>query len=684
MNRNQEVEVTEKLESFLQSYCREEIGRLVQKYPKDKRHIEVSWRDLFRHDSDLAEDFLDQPARVREYFNEALRNVDTAVDVSLDQAEVQVIDVPDSNTFDVGDYRTDNRGEYLSVTGQVARRTGVKPLAEELTFVCQRCGTPTTVPQTSGSGTIEPHECQGCERQGPFEVNIDESTLSDFQVLRLQRPPEQAAKGTGEKVDVNLRGELTGGIEPGDRVDINGSLEVREDDNDDNATFEYYVDAQAVEPKETSYEDIEIQPYLEEIREIANSDDPHGQLVNSFAPAIFGYEEQKLAIMLQMFGGVRSEYPGGDADRGSIHILLLGDPGTAKSSLLRAASELSPRSAFASGKGSSAAGLTAGVKTDDFGHERYSLEAGAMVTANEGLACIDELDKVDQEVRSSLHTALEQQVVEVSKIIQASMPARTSLLAAGNPKWGRFDPYEPIGEQITLGAAMMSRFDLMFMIRDEPNESEDRELSDHVIENKTQATKWTHHQADEDSDIEAEIDEEVIRAYIAYARQHVFPTFRDNGAKKKLQEFYINLRSHGYDEDSPVPVTARKLEAGIRLAEASARIRLSETIEKEDIERAKMLVMSSMNDVGIDPETEEFDADVIETGQTHTQRGRLKALLAIIDDLESEYDQAVPEDEIIQEAEDNGIGPSTAEHELEKLRRQGKVYQPISDGYLTS
>ena len=678
MDANTAADYVDTFESFLQTYYRDAIGQLAQKYPKDQRSIEVSWKDLNRHDRNLAAAVLERPGDFCDLLNQALREIDIAADISLSRACVRLVDFPDSAQFNVGDYRIENRNSLLSISGQVSRRTQVKPIATEIAFECQRCGTLSKIPQPS-SDIYEPHECQGCERQGPFEQNLDESTLVDYQLVRLQQPPEQASGGGGETVDVELRGELTGCVEAGDRIDVNGTLEARQE-SDDKPVYEYFVDSNAVEPKDTSYEDIEIQPYIEEIREIADSDDPHGKLVNSFAPGIHGYDEQKLAIIMQMFGGVRSEYPGGDADRGSIHILMLGDPGTAKSSLLRAASELSPRSAFASGKGSSAAGLTAGINADDFGHQRYSLEAGVMVEANEGLACIDELDKVDEEVRSSLHTALEQQIVEVSKIIQASMPARTSLLAAGNPKWGRFDEYEPLGDQITLGAALLSRFDLLFMIRDNPDEATDRELSDHIINMKDQATRWTHDDAHEGGgEIEPELEPELVRAYIAYARQYVHPRFDDGDAKEALQEFYVGLRSQAYDEDSAIPVTARKLEAGIRLAEASARIRLSNTIEMADVERAKMLIMSSLNDVGIDPETEEFDADVVETGTSKTQRDRIKSVKALVKEIETEHDEGAPVEEVLDRAEAAGIGRSNAKYEIEKMFDHGDVYEPTAD-----
>jgi replicative DNA helicase Mcm len=420
----------------------------------------------------------------------------------------------------------------------------------------------------------------------------------------------------------------------------------------DDATFEYHLDASALNPKETSYEDIDIDPYLEEIKALAE-DDPFEALSDAIAPKVYGYEHIKEAIILQLFGGVRAEYPNGSADRGSIHMLLLGDPGVAKSVLLRAADALAPRSTFASGKGTSAAGLTAGVVSDDFGGERYSLKAGAMVQANEGIACIDELDKVDEETRSSLHTALEQQIVEVNKIMEASMPARTSLLAAGNPEYGRFDLAIPIADQITIGPALLSRFDLMFILQDTIDEEKDRAITNHAIESKEEAVRATHHGDDDTDLIDPDVDEDPLRAYIAYARERRHPTIEDDTVKEKLRDRFTSFRELGGD-DAPVPVTFRKLEAVLRLAEASARVRLSETIEKADVERAQRFVGESLRDVGMDPDTGQFDADVVETGQSKSQRDRIKTVKRIIKDLEQEHVEGAPHEVVVEDAAEAG------------------------------
>jgi len=675
------AELAEKFTRFFRGYYREEIGRLMEQYPKDSRSLEVSFSDLYRFDMHLADEFLENPEKFGAAAEQALRELDLATGQTLENAHVRVTDLSDPDTYSVGDYRTDQQGTYVALSGQVARRTGVKPKPVEAVFECQRCGTLTTVPQPEGE-LREPHECQGCERQGPFEMNVDESELVDFQVLRLQRPPEESSGGASATIDVQLHDDITGDIEPGDRLEAAGTLEMRPSNNDD-GTFEYYLDAGALEPKETSYDEIEIEPHIDAIRELAD-DEPFETLVGAIAPKVYGYEHIKESIILQLFGGVRATYPDGSADRGSVHVLILGDPGVAKSKLLRAADALAPRSTFASGKGTSAAGLTAGVVSDDFGGERYSLKAGAMVTANDGVACIDELDKVDEETRSSLHTALEQQIVEVDKIMSASMPARTSLLAAGNPKYGRFDPHEPIAEQITLGPALLSRFDLMYMIRDEVEQETDEEITDHIIDSNQEAIRSTHHGDNEEAGlIDPDVDADVLRAYIAFARQHIHPTIEDTAVKALLRENFTGLREMGAG-DAPIPVTFRKLEAVLRLAQASARVRLSETVEKVDVERAQRLVGKSLRDVGMDPDTGEMDADILETGEPKSQRDRKKKVKELIRELQNKHEEGAPKEELIERGEEIGIGPSTMEHDIDKLANKGKIYQPQSGYWRTT
>ena len=281
--------------------------------------------------------------------------------------------------------------------------------------------------------------------------------------------------------------------------------------------------------------------------------------------------------------------------------------------------------------------------------------------------------------------------ISISKAgINATLKSRCSLLGAANPKYGRFDQYEPIGEQIDLEPALVSRFDLIFTVTDQPDQEEDAALADHIIQTNYAGELNTHREQTATSNVtreevenvtesvEPEIEAELLRKYIAYAKRNCFPTMTEE-AKEAIRDFYVTLRAKGQDEDAPVPVTARKLEALVRLSEASARMRLSDTVEAEDAERVINIVRSCLQDIGVDPETGEFDADVVETGRSKTQRDRIKDIKSLISEIESEYDEGAPVDEVLDRAEEMGLERSKAEHEIEKLRQKGDVYEPRTD-----
>ncbi|WP_435348153.1 LAGLIDADG family homing endonuclease [Haloarchaeobius sp. HRN-SO-5] len=302
----------------------------------------------------------------------------------------------------------------------------------------------------------------------------------------------------------------------------------------------------------------------------------------------------------------------------------------------------------------------------------------------------------NSEDRSAMHQALEQQEISVSKAgINATLKSRCSLLGAANPKYGRFDQYEPIGEQIELEPALISRFDLIFTVTDSPDEEHDSDLAEHILttnyagELNTQREYMTNHDV-EDEEVESitesvdpVIDPELMRKYIAYAKQNCYPRMTE-AARQAMQDFYVDLRSKGQDEDAPVPVTARQLEALVRLAEASARVRLSDTVEEADAERVITIVRECLQDIGVDPETGEFDADVIETGTSKTQRDRIKNLKQLIGDIEDDYDEGAPVDVVLDRADEIGMDPSKAEHEIEKLKQKGEVYEPRTDHLRTT
>jgi len=1163
MARADDTELIDRFEEFYRSYYRNEIGELAQKYPSEQKSLYVDWGDLYRFDPNLADDFRNKPEQLREYAEEALRLYDLPVDVSLGQAHVRVKGL--SERTGIREIRADHRGMLIAVQGIVRKATDVRPKITVAAFECQRCGTLTRIPQEGGDFQ-EPHECQGCERQGPFRINYDQSEFIDAQKLRVQ-----------EGLTVEIEDEQF------------EEMDITDEDK-------------------------------KEIIELSSEPDIYEKMERSIAPSIYGYEREKRAMIFQLFSGVTKHLPDGSRTRGDLHMLLIGDPGTGKSAMLQYAKEIAPRSVYTSGKGSSAAGLTAAAVRDDFGDgQQWTLEAGALVLADQGIAAVDELDKMRPEDQSAMHEALEQQsyhpdtevllsdgrrvdigefvddkmetrpedvvdgidceilpvddvgvhtvdlesnrtektavdrvsrheapsefvrvefsngrevvvtpehpmfvesdgevdtveareieegafvpapralpnsaqpveltdephvgkekdvtlpetvspelgeilgflvaeghscagsaheigfsnqdtrlldrvealmssvfgmessdttneagtvtkrwistklyrwfesnfpevmhtardkripaavlgaseevirrflvgafagdggveseamsyttaseglardyadalskigvasrihysktgdswktyvmgdsterfvekVVEpederhekarefverstetrrhhdvlptsaareirslrkllglwltgkyrphldnqygvqvetvqseldelegrvesietalaetsdlaeirsavgwsgrtladrldgvtastvhsaedggydttrrqelarrgekavrealdearrriealqertelryyqvrnvetvanegefacdwvydvtveptntfvsqgvvlhnsisVSKAgINATLKSRCSLLGAANPTYGRFDQYESIGEQIELEPPLISRFDLIFTVTDQPDEEKDAELAEHIIQtnyagelntHREQLTSSNHTEEEVDrvtEEVAPEIEPEFLRKYIAYAKRNCFPTMTEE-AKGEIQEFYVQLRSRGSDEDAPVPVTARKLEALVRLAEASARVRLSDTVGKEDAERATKIARYCLEEIGMDPETGEFDADVIETGTSKSQRDRIKNIKHLIATIEEEYDEGAPVDVIIERAEEQGIETSKAEHEIEKLKQKGEVYEPKTDHLRTT
>jgi replicative DNA helicase Mcm len=693
MARAENTEVTAEFERFYREYYRDEIGDLAQKYPNEKRSLYVDWDDLYRFDPDLAEDLLAQPDQIRNYAEEALRLYDLPVDVSLGQAHVRVRNLQDST--EIRAIRARHRGRLIAVTGIVRKATDVRPKVTEAAFECQRCGTLSRIPQSSGE-FYEPHECQGCERQGPFEVNFDQSEFVDAQKLRVQESPEGLRGGeTPQSIDVHIDDDITGHVTAGDHVRVTGILHLDQQgsDRDKSPIFDLYMDGITVEIEDEQFEDMDITDADKtEIIELSNAGDVYERMVDSMAPSIYGYEQEKLAIILQMFSGVTKNLPDGSRIRGDLHVLLIGDPGTGKSQILQYTKNIAPRSIYTSGKGSSSAGLTAAAVRDDFSEgQQWTLEAGALVLADQGVAAVDELDKMRSEDQSAMHQALEQQEISISKAgINATLKSRCSLLAAANPIEGRFDDFDPMAQQIDLEPPLVSRFDLIFTVTDRPDEEEDRRLADHIISTNYAGELRTHRVENATSnvsreqvrtateDVEPAIDVELLRKYVAYAKRNCYPTMTDE-AREAIKDFYVDLRTQGESEDNPVPITARKLEALVRLAEASARIRLSDDVERADADRVIELVHGSLEDVGIDPETGELDADIVESGRSKTQRDRIRRIKSLIGEVEAEYDEGAPREEVLDRAEEVGLERSKADHEIEKLRQKGDVYEPQTD-----
>jgi len=669
----------ERWERLFQDYFKEEIESVASLYP-NKKSLLLDYWEIDVHDSELGELLLEKPYYVLKAGEEALKNVDTIA--GTPPLHLRIRNLPESRKIEIRDLRSIHLGKFISVDGLVKKVTEVRPKLVEAAFKCQRCGAITRIKQEENI-LVEPTICPNCNRKSSFKLISEESVFIDSQKIEIQESPEGLRGGAQPmRLVAYLEDDLVGKIVPGDRITINGILRIqaRRRGQLKLTEFNRVMDVNSIELKEQAFEEILIDEE-DERRIIEASKDPMlpVKIRESIAPTIYGLGTEKDALSLQLFGGVPKTMPDGTKIRGDIHILLVGDPGTAKSQLLRYISQLAPRSIYTSGKSSSAAGLTASaVRSDEFGEGRWTLEAGALVLADLGIACVDELDKMNPKDRDALHQAMEQQEISVAKAgINATLKSRCALLGAANPKLGRFEEYTPIADQINIPPALLSRFDLIFPLTDKPDKERDEALAEHILQVHRYGEMLERNESIEAAKIKPIFDPEFLRKYIAYAKRNIFPVMTRE-AMDRIKDYYVGMRSKSKET---IPFTPRQLEAFIRLAEASARMRLSEVVTAEDADRAIRIVEYYLTKVGMDRETETIDIDIITTGISRSQKDKIKIITDIIREINNEIDAPAPLEEIISRAEQEGIDKDTVESLIIKMRREGIIFEPKHGRY---
>jgi len=676
-------------EKFLRDYYQSKIDDLLAHFP-ERKSLYVEFGELESFDHELADELLSDPDSVLKDANTALSGFAT-MGKSLEGAHVRIIGLPKSSHYMIKELRSEHIGRLIAVPGLIRKITEVRPRVVKAVFRCDRCSREKEIPQNKPE-LKEPRVCgDDCDSK-EFTLVAEKSEFVDTQKLRVQEAPEELEGGEQpQTLDVLCEDDLAGRVYPGDRVVVVGILRIRQRSEREKKSplFDLMLEGNSIEVMEQEFEELEIlDEDVKKIKELASHPDISGMITRSIAPSIYGYEDIKEAIALQLFSGVTKLLPDGAHIRGDIHILLVGDPGIAKSQLLRYVKRLAPRGIYTSGKSTTSAGLTATAVKDEFGDGRWTLEAGALVMADKGIAAVDELDKMRSEDRSALHEAMEQQTISIAKAgILATLKSRCALLGAANPKLGRFDEFEPIPEQINMAPTLLSRFDLIFVMKDRPQREQDERISSHILGTHYAGELIERRKNVADNSIPEEevekalqrikpdIEPELLRKYIAYARREVFPVM-EREAMKELEDFYVGLRAEGIGENAPVPVTARQLEALVRLAEASARMRLSQRVTREDARRTIQIVSASLDQVARDPETGKLDADILTVGKSKTQRDKIKILLDIIKELQSQNKEGAPEDELLQRAAEQGIEEDRARELLDKLRIEGEVYRP--------
>ena len=686
--------VTERWEGFLKRYCWNELIEMSNSYP-EKRSLFVKFADMDTYDPNLADMLLEEPDATIASATQALREMDIPTGVTLDEANLRIIKLP--RKLKIRDIRSGDIGKLMGIEGLVTKATEVRPRVVEAVFECPFCGHIFSVEQTGGRQFKEPRECEqasgGCGRKVQhFKLLVDRCKFANSQKIRLQESPEELRGGElPQAIDVNLEDDISGEIAPGDRIIVTGILRSYQRTTQFGKTpfFDIYMDGNSLEVMEEAFEEIQITEEDErEIMKLKNQPDVYEKLIRSIAPSIYGCNEIKEAMILQLFAGIPKELPDETRVRGDIHVLLVGDPGVAKSQLLIYQVKLAPRGLYTGGKSSTSAGLTAAAVRDEFGDGRWTLEAGALVLADKGIAAVDEIDKMKKEDRDALHEAMEQQTVSIAKAgIMARLNSRCALLAAANPIGGRFNRYEPISKQINMPPTLLSRFDLIYTIMDRPNEEMDTKTAEHIIETHYAGEVLARiknigkieegekeHFGEAMRIMEPAVQGDLLRKYVAWSKRNVYPVMSEE-AKNKFLEFYIGLRRQGYDdEEAPVPVTVRQLEALIRLGEAKARTRLSDKVTVEDAESVIEVVNYCLKHVFTDPETDKLDVDWINAGTTKTRRDRARSIKAIITELEAEHGDEVPIEDVLDIAEEEGMDRDKAEEVIEAMKRDGLLF----------
>jgi replicative DNA helicase Mcm len=676
MQPGENLSIREQCERFVDLYCQQAVDAA-----QTGGIPTIQWPDLYEFNADLARDYLERREDIHPLLQEAV--VQAAPTGADSDTHVRVVDIPEQQTFSPMQLRKESSPGYVAVEGDLSKVTTPQERPSVAAFECKRCTAIMELHQHAEE-LREPHECDSCERKGPFEIRPEDSEWEDYVKTRIQTPPNQRGDLQTEHIDAHVRGPLVWqghgkyGLtaRTGDRVTAYG--EIKRVQRGDSAAFDREFVVEALE-FDSEHDDLQIDAHREAFEDHAAGDDPVTAFAQSIAPGLHVTPEWETALDLlvaYLFGAPRIDTEE-ETFRGDIHALIISDYGMSKSKVFEHLAKYSPDCISESVTGmSSEVGLLAAAVEDDFGDSQWTLKPGVLVRGNGGHVILDEIDKTNADLER-INDALEgEQVVDVNKAGQsASYKSRCGVLAGGNPQGGRFDPTGHIADQIDIDPSLLSRFDGIVTMQDTADEDQDRQIANAIGESVVEGQRKQEDPDAELDRLDRPVSVDVGRAWVAYARNEVNPTVTQDHVDD-VSEWYatevrtVNERINAGEVEAPVPVTARCVPSVIRMAAAFARCELCDELQQRHIERAKERKMELMG--------ESFDGEQFEP--TYVRAQQSQQLLTKNDEVDNAIKEACRSDDAplaeAQIVERVNAKPEKVKHRIEELAHKGALLKP--------
>jgi len=667
----------EYLAEFLDAYYSDELTRIATGQRDGKKiHVDMADLQLFL-DKEAHDKVRDDVPKYQRFLNKAVEYVDSTRGVTKD-IQVGVVDEDggDIEHLSVSSVNSDHAADYIGVSGQLSAVTKVRSFPRVAQFACKKCGTPAQVPQNTKEFQ-EPQAVCECQSAPEWDIDYDATTWEDHRKLKIQEPPNEATNGDSQFITVHMFGKNTKdefgnplSERVGEDVTVYGTVELIQQSgrNADEFLFEHYLKGEAITFEETGVQAVDVATHKEEVEQHAQADNVYERFCTSIAPQIHPTPKMDLAMKVCgafLFAGPRVDPDEGPMYRGDIHAALIGDPGMAKSVLLKGVADFSPDCEHRSATGlSSDVGLVAAAVEDDFDNGGWTLKPGILVRAGMH-AIVDEIDKGPDKLEK-INDALEgRQIASIDKAgMKADLKTRTGFLASGNPEDSRFDKNTPLPPQVDIDQSLLTRFDAIVLLVDTVDEEQDRKIAEHITSSYQEGIELMKDEDVEIDNSKRQVPKEVAQAWVTMGRR-IVPRLTDE-ASEKLEDFYVDVRGFN-DDERTISATARQLEGGIRFAMAFARMRLSETVDPRDVDMAIEISKSLIGQTHDGEGNFSIDRLTVDT-KDHTPDTQDEKMNAIKD--------AANGKTVSEIAKETGLDKSEVDDRINQLMRKGDIYEP--------